>query len=63
MDAVTLWVAREQDADATLMLTREAYAKWVAVTGREPLPIRIDYSEAVKRHRFDLLYNGDTPWH
>jgi ribosomal protein S18 acetylase RimI-like enzyme len=43
------------DAAAVRALTREAYAKWVAVTGREPLPMRVDYDEAVLKHRFDLL--------
>ena len=55
-DAVDLRIAREQDAEAIRTLTRQAYAKWVAVTGREPLPMRIDYNEAVGKHRFDLLY-------
>jgi ribosomal protein S18 acetylase RimI-like enzyme len=57
-DAVHLRIAREQDAEAIRTLTRQAYAKWVAVTGREPLPMRIDYNEAVKKHRFDLLHAG-----
>src|ERR1700754_602867 len=56
--AVTLRLADASDADAIRTLTREAYAKWVAVTGREPLPMRIDYTEALKTHRFDLLYAG-----
>lgn len=47
------------DAAAVRALTREAYAKWVAVTGREPLPMRIDYDEAVAKNRFDLLEEGD----
>ena len=42
------------DAAAVRALTREAYAKWVAVTGREPLPMRVDYVEALAKHRFDL---------
>ncbi len=54
-DAVTLRLADPSDADAIRTLTREAYAKWVPVTGREPLPMRVDYAEAVKTHRFDLL--------
>jgi GNAT superfamily N-acetyltransferase len=58
-DAITLRMAREQDADAIRKLTREAYAKWVAVTGREPLPMRVDYTQAVANHRFDLLCAGD----
>ena len=57
-DAVTLRTAEASDADAIRRLTREAYAKWVAVTGREPLPMRVDYAQAVKIHRFDLLYAG-----
>jgi ribosomal protein S18 acetylase RimI-like enzyme len=57
-DVVSLRVAREGDADAIRALTRAAYAKWVDVTGREPLPMRVDYSDAMRRHRFDLLYIG-----
>jgi len=55
-----LRLAGPADAPAVRALTREAYAKWVAVTGREPLPMRVDYDEAVLKHRFDLLYEGDT---
>jgi ribosomal protein S18 acetylase RimI-like enzyme len=40
-------------------LTREAYAPWVALIGREPLPMTADYDAAVLRHRFDLAYRGD----
>jgi ribosomal protein S18 acetylase RimI-like enzyme len=56
--AVTLRTARETDAQAIRALTREAYAKWVAVIGREPLPMTADYVAALGRHRFDLLYAG-----
>ncbi len=48
------------DAAAVRALTREAYAKWVAVTGREPLPMRVDYIEALAKNRFDLLHEGDA---
>lgn len=44
------------DASAIRELTREAYAKWVPVIGREPRPMVADYAEAVRRHRIDLLY-------
>ena len=57
-EVVSLRVAREGDAGAIWALTREAYAKWVDLTGREPLPMRVDYSDAVRKHRFDLLYVG-----
>ena len=58
MNEVTLRVAREGDADPIRALTREAYAKWVDLTGREPLPMKVDYSDAIRKHRFDLLYVG-----
>lgn len=54
-DAVTLRMADASDADAIRTLTREAYAKWVGGTGREPLPMRVDYAQTVKIHRFVLL--------
>lgn len=59
-EVVSLRVAREGDADAIRVLTREAYAKWVDLTGREPLPMRVEYSDAVRKHRFDLLYVGSS---
>jgi ribosomal protein S18 acetylase RimI-like enzyme len=39
-------------------LTREAYAKWVPLIGREPKPMTADYAEAVRSHRIDLLHVG-----
>ncbi len=49
----------DADAEAILKLTRDAYAKWVPIIGREPLPMTADYIEALKTHRFDLiLANG-----
>src|SRR5712672_815242 len=49
-----------RDAAAIRKLTRQAYAKWVPVIGREPKPMTADYTEAVKKHRFDFLYeNGE----
>ena len=45
-----------EDADAIRALTREAYAKWVPIVGREPLPMSADYQQAIRTHRFDLLF-------
>ncbi len=36
-------------------LTRLAYAKWVPIIGREPLPMTADYDRAVLDHFIDLL--------
>jgi GNAT superfamily N-acetyltransferase len=59
-DTVKLVQASQADAAAIRKLTREAYAKWVPVIGREPKPMAADYVEAVRKHRFDLLYtNGE----
>jgi GNAT superfamily N-acetyltransferase len=44
------------DASAIRDLTRAAYAKWVPVIGRESKPMAADYAEALRKHRFDLLY-------
>lgn len=50
--------ATDADADAVRTLTRAAYAKWVPVIGREPRPMVVDYAEAVRLNRIDLLYDG-----
>nr|WP_314075423.1 GNAT family N-acetyltransferase [uncultured Roseococcus sp.] len=42
------------DAAAVRELTRAAYAKWVPLIGREPLPMRTDYERAVAEHLIDL---------
>jgi ribosomal protein S18 acetylase RimI-like enzyme len=57
-EVVGLRIAHEDDVDAIRTVTREAYAKWADLTGREPLPMRVDYLDAIRKHRFDLLYVG-----
>ncbi|HWY66020.1 MAG TPA: GNAT family N-acetyltransferase [Rhizomicrobium sp.] len=58
-EAISLRRANESDAADIAALTREAYSRWIAILGREPLPMRVDYHDAVRRHRFDLLHAGD----
>jgi ribosomal protein S18 acetylase RimI-like enzyme len=48
--------ATPADATAIRDVTRAAYAHWVPVIGREPVPMTIDYEQAVRQHDFDLLY-------
>ena len=50
--------AEPADASAVRELTRAAYAKWVPVTGGEPLPMTADYDQAVRRHLIDLYEEG-----
>ncbi len=50
--------ATPADAGEIRAITRAAYARWVPVIGREPLPMQADYHEALGRHRFDLLQRG-----
>lgn len=42
------------DAAAARALTRSAYAQWVPLIGREPLPMRADFERAVAEHLVDL---------
>ena len=53
------WIRRAgpSDAAAVRSLTQEAYAQWIPVIGREPLPMKADYEKAVREHEIDLLYS------
>jgi ribosomal protein S18 acetylase RimI-like enzyme len=59
-EATKLQQAVASDAAAVRELTRAAYAKWVPVIGREPMPMAADYDRAVREHRIDLLYLDDS---
>ena len=50
--------AAAADAAAVQALTRQAYAKWVPLIGREPKPMQADYDRAVREHRIDLALLG-----
>ena len=52
--------ARPDDAPRIKALVREAYAKWVPLIGREPLPMQADYDRAVAEHDIDLLLVDGT---
>ena len=52
--SIRLRPAEPADAAAIRDIVRAAYAKWVPVIGREPLPMRADYDKAVAEHPFDL---------
>ncbi len=46
--------ATPADAEPIRALVREAYAKWVPLIGREPMPMTVDYTIAVREHRIEL---------
>ncbi|WP_374377965.1 GNAT family N-acetyltransferase [Dongia sp.] len=46
------------DAPAIAAIVSAAYAKWVPVIGRKPLPMQVDYAKAVLEHDFDVV-SGD----
>lgn len=46
--------ATSADVGQVRTLSRIAYAKWVELIDREPLPMTADYSAAVKKHLIDL---------
>ncbi|CAH0132690.1 GNAT family N-acetyltransferase [Roseomonas sp. CECT 9278] len=50
--------ATPEDAPAIRDVTRAAYARWLPLIGREPMPMRADYAAALLAHRFDLLLRG-----
>ncbi|NKJ03001.1 GNAT family N-acetyltransferase [Novosphingobium sp. SG707] len=52
-------IATLVDADAVTTVTRAAYAKWVPVIGREPLPMKADHAAHIRDHRADLLLVGN----
>jgi GNAT superfamily N-acetyltransferase len=43
------------DAAAVRELTRQAYAEWLPVVGREPTPVTADYDRIVRQDPVDLL--------
>lgn len=57
-DAVRAGLRRATPTDAAAVrdLTRAAYAKWVSLLGREPLPMTADYDAAVRDHIVDMLH-------
>jgi GNAT superfamily N-acetyltransferase len=46
--------ATTADVAAVVALSRTAYARWVPVIGREPLPMTADYVRAIAEHCIDL---------
>jgi hypothetical protein len=60
MQALQLRRATAADATNIHALTRAAYAKWVPLIGREPIPMTADYDRAVVDHIIDLWeQNGE----
>jgi hypothetical protein len=47
--------ATAKNAAAVRDLVRSAYAKWVPIMGREPLPMTADYGLAISTHMVDLM--------
>jgi GNAT superfamily N-acetyltransferase len=54
-DGVTIRPAVAADAEAVRDLTRRAYAKWVALIGREPLPMGFDQAAAIRDDRVEVM--------
>src|SRR5258708_2701186 len=58
MRANQLRRATSSDARAVRDLSRAAYARWVPLIGREPLPMTADYDRAIASHIIDLFEEG-----
>jgi ribosomal protein S18 acetylase RimI-like enzyme len=52
---VELRRADPQDAEMIRDLVRAAYAQWIPILGREPMPMKADYERAVREHQIDIL--------
>jgi GNAT superfamily N-acetyltransferase len=52
--------AAPDEAGAIRDLVRAAYARWIPIIGRDPLPMTADYERAVREHRIDILERGGT---
>lgn len=61
-DAIRAGLRRATPADAAAVrdLTRAAYAQWVPLLGREPVPMTADYNAAVRDHIVDMLHLDGT---
>ncbi|WCS26965.1 GNAT family N-acetyltransferase [Methylobacterium sp. NMS14P] len=57
-ESVALRRGAPADAEAIRALVEAAYTKWIPVIGRLPIPMRADYAQALRDHRFDLLLAG-----
>ena len=53
--------ATPSDVSTVRDITRAAYAKWVAVIGREPKPMTANYEQAVTEHIIDLCEQDGRP--
>jgi N-acetylglutamate synthase-like GNAT family acetyltransferase len=47
------------DVEAITSLTRQVYAKWIPLIGREPKPMQADYAAAARQHRVDVIDGKD----
>lgn len=59
-DTLRFRPATRDDVDAVRDIVRAAYAKWVPLIGREPMPMKADYAAAIAEHDVDLLCDGDA---
>lgn len=57
-EAPSLVRATEADVDAITRLVQAAYARWVPLIGRKPMPMEADYAAAIRMHRIDLMLDG-----
>ncbi|WP_304171796.1 N-acetyltransferase [Phenylobacterium aquaticum] len=58
LPGLALRQAQAHDAAAIAALVHAAYAPWIPLIGREPKPMTVDYAQALKANRFDLLEDG-----
>jgi ribosomal protein S18 acetylase RimI-like enzyme len=58
---ITLRRAGASDVPAVAAITNAAYAKWIDVIGRKPMPMTVDYAVAITHHLIDLAQYKGVP--
>jgi ribosomal protein S18 acetylase RimI-like enzyme len=59
--SATIRRAGVHDVPAITNITKAAYTKWIAIIGREPMPMTVDYSAAINKNIFDLAEINGAP--
>lgn len=59
-NAVAIRRATPEDVEQIGALTAAAYAQWVPVMGREPVPMATNYVDAIAKHIVAVLENDDV---
>jgi GNAT superfamily N-acetyltransferase len=58
---LTFRLARRIDEANVNLIAVEAFARWTSVLGREPLPMRMDYGDAIAKQQVVIAEESSVP--